>query len=601
MSPHYLLLVGDCPPGLVGLAGANTGLEPVFDSGRIAALANPACRSVEAGDRGCILGTLFHRHGPAREVTSLTAAKSDLVARTGGRALLDCFWGGYVAAVELDGAVTILRDPSATFPCYFSSAEGVHAFASNADILVSSGLARADVDFEAIGQQLFRAGVPGPSTALRGVRELLAGFCIRFPGAPGRQEQIWSPWDHVLDDGERADAADRLSRIVAHCVQSWASASGRLLVSVSGGLDSSIVAACLARGGADAYCLTMFADDAGGDERPFARALCDRLGLPLIERQYRLDDLDIREALGTHLPRPADRTQAICYEKAHLEVAAEIGAGAFMTGNGGDGVFGYSQSAAPVADRFLSNGLGLGVAGSLLDVCRQTGCSLFEGAAAAWRLARRPARYRCRPDPLFLNLALIAECPSALLDHPWLDAPANALPGKAAHIAWILRVQQCLEPSRGAQLPVLNPLMSQPILEACLRIPSWEWRAGGRDRAVARRAFERDLPTLVASRRIKGSPSHFAACILDHFRSEIRDRLLGGHLARNRIVDSAALEQVLAGKRPLADVQRVRILELTAAEAWLDFWVARAQPHPSEPQVNAPVHGRPRSSRGPNA
>jgi asparagine synthase (glutamine-hydrolysing) len=604
MSPRYLLLVAECSEeltGLVDLAGARTGLGPMFIKGRIAVLANIACRTLAVGELGCVIGTLFPRHGPARTVDSLTVVEADTIARSNGAALLESFWGGYVAAIDAGDFVTVRRDPSATFGCYFTNRAGVTAFASDADLLVSSGLAGAEVDFEAVGRQFFSAGVPSPSTAIRGIRELLAGFAVRLPGGIDDQQQCWSPWDHVRGPDDRVDDADHLSRTVAHCVQSWASANGRLLVSVSGGLDSSIVAACLARAGADAICLTMVADDPAGDERPYARALCNQLGFQLVERPYRLEHIDIAEPLGIHLPRPRDRTQALGYEEAHLEIAAAIAAGAFMTGNGGDSVFGYSQSAAPVADRFLCHGLGLGMLGTLLDVCRQTGCSLFEGAAAAGRLALRSPRYSCKPDPLFLHPDLVSEIPLDVLEHSWLDAPADALPGKAAHIAWILRVQNCLEPSRGAHLPVLNPLMSQPIVETCLRIPTWEWRSGGRDRSVARRAFERDLPPLVANRRIKGSPSHFAARLLDHFRSEIRERLLDGHLARHRVVDAVALEQMLAGKRPVTDVQRVRILEFTAAEAWLDFWVARAQPEPAEIQVNAPVHASPRSSARPNA
>ncbi|HYX46420.1 MAG TPA: asparagine synthase-related protein [Sphingomicrobium sp.] len=605
MSPRYLLLVAGEADGLgvtIGDVTERTGLEPVFVSGRIAVLANSACRLVQMGGEGCVIGLLFRRHGPARQVTSLAEAEAATIARSGGKLLLKAFWGGYVAAVESNGSVRVLRDPSATFPCYFTHRPGLAAFGSDADLLVSSCLARAELDFEEVGRQLFRAGVPSPSTALRAISELLAGFEVRAPDGLDRQQPCWSPWEHVADDEDHAVSAEHLSRTVAHCVHSWASAHGRLLVSVSGGLDSSIVAACLARAGADAVCLTMFADDPGGDERQFARALCERLGFPIVERPYRLEDIRIAEPLGIHLPRPRDRTQANCYEKAHLEVAAEVGAGAFMTGNGGDSVFGYSQSAAPAADRLLWHGLGLGVLHALLDICRQTGCSLFEAAAGAWRLALRPPRYRCRPDPLFLDPGLVAGIARAELEHFWLDAPADALPGKAAHIAWILRVQHCLEPGRGAYLPVLNPLMSQPIIEACLSIPSWKWRAGGRDRAVARQAFDRDLPPLVSRRRIKGSPSHFAARLLDHFRSEIRERLLDGHLVRNRIVDADAVEQMLAGKRPLADEQRVRILELTSAEAWLDHWAARAEPpHPAEAHVIAPVHWPPRSSARPNA
>ena len=89
-------------------------------------------------------------------------------------------------------------------------------------------------------------------------------------------------------------------------------------------------------------------------------------------------------------------------------MAAAAGADAFMTGNGGDNVLGYSQSAAPVADRYLTSGLGHEMVRSLLDVCRQTGCSLFDALGQAWRLATRPPAAIVRPDALFLAPEFLA-------------------------------------------------------------------------------------------------------------------------------------------------------------------------------------------------
>jgi asparagine synthase (glutamine-hydrolysing) len=578
MSPRYLLVVGDDRrdrPDLLQSLSRRTGLAPAFSSPQVAALANSGCRCIALGEAGCIVGSLFQRNGPARPLTGLTQNEAVSVAGSGGRALLSTFWGGYVAAIAGLDTVRILRDPSGTFPCYYAIGDGITLFASDAEILVAAN-APVEIDYEEVGRQVYRAFVPVPATALRGIRELLAGFTLRV--STNNQESSWSPWDHVVDrDDEPADAAARLRRIVQHSIHSWASTRSRLLLSVSGGLDSSIIAACLARAGADTVCLTMFADDPAGDERTFARALCEHLGMPLIERPYRLEDIDITEPLAAHLPRPRDRTQANAYERVHLEVASETGADAFVTGNGGDNVFGYSQSAAPVADRYLAEGLRSGMVRSLLDVCRQTGCSIFDAMGQAWRLAHRPPAHHVRPTPLFLHPDFAAAIGPAELRHPWLDAPSHALPGKAAHISTILRVQPNLEASRGAHLPVLSPLLSQPIIEACLRIPSWEWRAGGRDRSLARRAFGADLPPAVLNRRVKGTPSRFAARLLDHFRGPIRERLLGGRLAAHRIIDVAAVEQLLTGERPVPDLERVRILELVNAEAWIDHWVGRAR------------------------
>jgi asparagine synthase (glutamine-hydrolysing) len=591
MSPRYLLLVGDEGPSradLLELLSTRTGLVPAYSSPRIAVLVTSPCGCLAIGDAGCVLGSLFHRHGAAEQLTSLTGNAAASVVSSDGRALLSAFWGGYVAAIAGPDKVRILRDPSGTFPCYYARGDDATLFASDAELLVAGGLG-IDLDVEQVGRQLYRAFVPSSATALRGIHELLAGFALGVGG--DNQEPCWSPWDHVIGR-DAPDDATRLSRIVRHCVHAWASASGRLLLSVSGGLDSSIIAACLAKAGADTICLTMFADDPAGDERPFARALCDHLGLPLVERPYRLEDIDITEPLAAHLSRPRDRTQANAYERVHLEIACELGADAFMTGNGGDNVFGYSQSAAPVADRYLAEGLSRGTFHSLLDVCHQTGCSLVDAIRQAWRLAHGSPAHHVRPDPLLLDPEFVAALDPAELRHPWLDAPAGALPGKAAHVSTILRAQPNLEASRGYHLPVLSPLMSQPVIEACLEIPTWEWRAGGRDRSLARRAFATDLPPVVLNRRLKGTPSRFAARLLDHFRGAIRERLLGGRLASHRIIDAVAIEQALAGERPVPDLARVRILELVNAEAWLEHWAGRALS--PEPGQAGDQRGRPR-------
>ena len=97
------------------------------------------------------------------------------------------------------------------------------------------------------------------------------------------------------------------------------------------------------------------------------------------------------------------------------------------------------------------------------------------------------------------------------LHHPWLDAPEQRASRQGR--------PHCDDPSSSAQpraepgrhLPVCNPLVSQPVVEACLSVPSWAWREGGRDRALVRRAFAGTLPAAVSTARVKGTPGRFAA------------------------------------------------------------------------------------------
>lgn len=588
MNPSYLLIVGDDlqnSSALVRGITERSGLVPAFSNDRMVALVSPSCPCIAVENDGCLLGTLFARRGLAQALSSLSPEDATTIAANEGRSLLDTHWGGYVAAIASDQGLTIFRDPSGNFPCYWVQHEDLTIFASDAELLVKSGPIPVSIEYEEIGRQLFRAFVPVTTTALGGIDELLAGFVLRVSSAGIRQEQWWNPWDHVEWANQRDAAPEALARTIQHSVHAIASPYGRVIVSVSGGLDSSIVAACLARARAEAVCLTMFTDDPAGDERLFARALCDKLGLKLIERQYLFEDIDLDEAMASNLPRPKDRLQALAFERVHQDVALEFGADAFVTGNGGDHVFGYSQSAAPVADRYLAEGLSGGTIASLIDVCRQTGCSIGDALRQAWRLVHSDRRYRVRPNPLFLHPEFLAILGPRDWHHPWLDAPAGTPPGKAAHVGNILRVQPNLEPTFGNLYPVLNPLVSQPVVERCLKIPSWAWREGGRDRAVVRRAFAEALPPIVMNRRVKGTPGRFAAQLLDHFRAPIRDRLLGGRLAANSIIDTSALERTLIGERPVPDLERVRILELVNIEAWIGHWLSRDAVTPTEPDV----------------
>lgn len=585
MRPRYLLAVAHdrTAEGEPVRLTAATGLDLVHDSPSLIALANVSCRCLAIAGQGLVLGTLFHRHGPARPIEAADRLDRTRLLADRGDTLLGSCWGGYVAAFAAAGTIEILRDPSGALPCYYAAAPAATLLASDVELLLASGLVRPTIERDALASQLWRGNLPTSQTVLGGIYELLPGFALGITDTPGEQRPRWSPWNHVQPlDTARADTAERMRRAVSQGVLGWTAAHGPLLVSVSGGLDSAIVAACLARAGRDVRCLTLYGDDPSGDERRYARDLCAHLGVPLSERRYALETIDLEAPLAPHLPRPIGRSHEQAYERAHLELARETGTDAFITGNGGDNVFGYSQSAGAIADRLLSEGFSSGVLRTLGDVCRQTGCGPMEAAGAALRLVRRRG-YRWRAAPLFLDPGVQAALAAEGLSHPWLDPPDPVLPGKAGHVAALLRIQQVLEPGRSRHARVLHPLLSQPIVEACLAVPSWQWRAGGIDRAVARKAFARDLPQSIVRRRTKGGPDAFCAQVVDHYRARIRERLLGGWLADYGLLDRKALAAALSGGRPTTSDENVRILDLLDTEAWLASWSVRLAALSGEP------------------
>jgi len=579
VRPRYLVLVS-ADETLAETAedlAKRTGLRLARSVPRFAVLVGEGCSCLTIDPATVVIGTLFHRHGPARAIETLEQAERGTLSRGGTEALLASYWGRYLAVRARGDATEILRDPSGALPCYRARAGDVEMLASDVELLAFAGGGPGVVAWDILGRILYSCGLPIVETALDGITTLLPGMGVALHGGLDRPLPGWSPWDFVAPrDGEEATAtAEHLRRTVEHCVAAWASLYRHPLVSLSGGLDSSIVAASLTGSNVDATCITMFTDDLAGDERAFAQAVCTTCSLPLVERRYDLDAVDVGHALGAHLPRPLGRAEAQPYERAHREAAAAIGADAFFTGNGGDNVFGFSQSAAALADRALHEGPGAGAFATLRDICRQTGAGPLRVTRAALAIARRPPAYRWKPSPAFLHPDLVDALRDIELSHPWLEAPSWALPGKAAHIAGLVRAHPTLESDRSRIAPVIHPLLSQPIIEACLAIPSWQWREGGRDRAMARMAFAGRLPAEIVERRVKGSPDSFCGEIVRRKRAELRERLIDGHLARHRILDPGAIEEALRPDRTTAGEDNTRLLELINVEAWAAIWSSR--------------------------
>jgi asparagine synthase (glutamine-hydrolysing) len=114
--------------------------------------------------------------------------------------------------------------------------------------------------------------------------------------------------------------------------------------------------------------------------------------------------------------------------------------------------------------------------------------------------------------------------------------------------------------------------MSQPLLETCLRIPTWLWPQGGVNRALARSAFASELPAPLRSRTVKPGPDSFIRAAFERNRTGLHALLREGLLASNGLLDLEGLDEAFAPDER-SDGQSVRrILDLAEAENWARSW-----------------------------
>ncbi len=574
MAFRYLAVIERRKHGSAAIAPARLvalGLEPVPTTGQFTLWTNEAGSVMKtASGRAFVLGRLFTRSDRPERVAALGPAFEQ---HDGLPTLLtDRYWGQYVAISRCAlGSVQVYRDPSGAIPCYVhETADKIFLF-SDLDLAIAAGIVVPTIDWDALAACLLRPALRLAETVLRDVYEIPQGWILGVGGAKyAALRQHWSPWHHVRPIGlGRSELGDALQATVVGTVRALASDFSRIQLCLSGGVDSSIVAAALA--GTDTTCLNLVSPGPEGDERGFAAIVADHLGLELVDRFYSLDDIAIGRSSALHLPRPVGSPGRQAFDKANQRLASERSTEAVFSGNGGDNIFCFTQSATPIADRLKSPGQRMGTWRTVGDVCELTGCSAWQAVSRACRkLPKNAAGYRWASDLRFVHPDLAAAHGSAAARHSWLEAPVGALPGRAAHIAALLRPQNFSEGfPRADPIELVTPMLAQPIVELCLSIQTWRWIEGGRDRAVARGAFANLLPAAITDRRTKGGPGAFYRQIVDRNRVTIREQLLDGELSARNLIDRRAIDAFF--KRPIDEQgdSYVRILTLSDAESWI--------------------------------
>jgi asparagine synthase (glutamine-hydrolysing) len=488
-------------------------------------------------------------------------------------------WGNFALFGAADGISTVYREPSGSIGVY-RCGEGPEAtFVSDARIAARLGLldkSRCDLRFAIHWLQF--PFLRTSRTGIEEVRELLPGMaCSRSGEKAWTEMALWNPSEQLAPECAIRDpeiAASGLRRLADAIVPAQVHAFAPLL-QLSGGLDSSIIAACLGRSGQRFSCINFATSSKDGDERRFAQDVADRFDLPLTTLDEEQPSLArVRPEPGF---QPPTNPLLAPIDDAIAEAAAALGATVLIDGGGGDNLFCSLTSASPVADALRDGGPRLAYR-TASDIASRASCTLWDVIAAALRrVSVRGGEWK--EDCSFLQAEACLARPDR---HPWLDGLEAAPPGKREHVAALVHIQHFLD--RGdCGLWRLHPLLAQPLMDYCLRVPSYLWVRGGRDRAIARAAFEGILPESVIARRTKGSLQGLFQRSFARLRREMTDILMAGDLRRAGILDAAALETCMAGPEWRQDTVQMRVSELVALEMWLQRMKASGGSPRAEP------------------
>ncbi|MBE0546686.1 MAG: asparagine synthase [Rubrivivax sp.] len=545
-------------------------------------------------DDGVILGKLFPRRDRVEGAVPLTGLKgedSERILQTQGRALISDWWGRYVAFLRRsDGTTTVLRDPTGALPCFRCDHEGVRIlFSWLEDLLGLPGVPLPPVVGDRLAAHLRLGVLGGRKTMLDGVDRILPGEAMLLCGGDEATELLWNAAAiaKTVIDEDPDRLAQQLRETVRRCVLAWVQGEDRILLRLSGGVDSSIIATCLGQGSAaaDVLCVNYHSPGPETDERHYARLAAHHAKLDLIECQ-RDDGYPLERVLQAALtPTPTPYVGRMTSSILDAELSQRHQVSVMFTGTGGDQLFFELRTWWPAADFLRLRGLGRGVLTATMDAARLARLSFWQ---TAWLALRARLGRGDGDDPFAVPAALVRQ--EALnaepeLDHihPVLHETTDLPLGKLNHVRMLLHPISYYDPYERERAPEqVNPLLSQPLIEFCLQLPLYVLTRGGRGRALARQAFASDLPREIAARRSKGGMDSHVKAVLAHNLPLARSLLLDGELAARGLLDRGKVEAALSSEPQTLTVHQSEIHGHIAVEAWLQRWRSESRRRPAE-------------------
>ena len=520
-----------------------------------------------------------------------------------GEAMVERLNGMFAFAV-LDrrrGSVLLARDRMGIKPLHYAIDGRRLVFASELKALLRDPALRREVDPVALDQYLAYEFVPSPRSIVRGIAKLQPAHTLVWSVADGthRLRRYWSPELRLGDDRLNLDEeGERLRAVLRESVRKELIADVPLGVFLSGGIDSSAVAAMMTQLGGDVKSFSVGFADRSFDESGYARQVARHLGTEhreltlepemLLGLIPRLPDL-LDEPLGDASIIPTYLLSE--FTRRHVKVA--------LGGDGGDELFaGYPTLQAHRlagyylrAPRVLREGLVEPLV-RRLPVSRDNLSFDFRAkrfvAGAGYPVAERHQRWMGSFAPEERAALLSPEIRQSV-DAPPQPSPWRGRENGALNQVLLMDMRLYLEndilvkldrASMMASLEGRVPLLNNDFVEYATHLPLNMKLRGLRSKFLLKRALRGLLPETILNRPKKG----FGIPVAHWFRGPLKEQMLSvlspERIASKGFFEPRAVAELIADHLDGRRDNRKQLWTLFAFELWHEGYISGAATRP---------------------
>lgn len=455
----------------------------------------------------------------------------------------------------------LARDPMGKKPLYYQILNDGFACASELPALrLLADPWSEDLDSTA---DYLRYGyhLPG-TTAYQDVREVLPGHALVWEGgASTRSAPYWSLGASRFQGSELA-AAEQLRETFVSAVEKRLVADVEVGAFLSGGVDSSLVVAVLAkRLGVHPKTFTIGFSESSYDEREFARLVADACGTDHYERRFdHWDSQRLKELVLDRVGQPFSDSSILPTDMVSGLAAEHVKV--VLSGDGGDELFsGYQRYQARALLRWYTR-LPRPLRGSIERVIQAVpepmahhSRSVLKKAHLFLDVVRREPLDRPYVAPLLYGEEDFAELVPDLVRRghvpPGLAPETNLdeIQAMMAADAAIYLPQDILvkvdRASMAHSLEARAPFLDRELVELAFSLPRRWHRRGLSGKRMLHKAFDTLLPASVWRRRKQG----FGVPLHDWFRGELGSELEGMLDQTQAVVSASVVRRLLDGHR----------------------------------------------------
>lgn len=464
-----------------------------------------------------------------------------------GLAMLPRLRGMYALAIwdPAKSQLVLARDPAGKKPLFYAVADGCLYFASTFKAVHDALRGSLQINLPMVDVFLSLGYVPAPESIDARIQKLEAGTALTASNVGITVNRFWE-WSSGIEPftGSWEDAVDRLDQLFSTAVSIRLRSDVPLGVLLSGGIDSSLVAAVAARvSSTPIHTFSIGFDVVQYDERAYAAEVARRIGSDHHTFRVHHTGLDLLPELTRHYGEPFGDSSAI--PTWHLSKETRRHVTVALGGDGGDeGFGGYDWYRTAEAFRRLSSApvAALARAGARA-VSTTAGRARWLGRSyRALRILglKEHERYAALRSFMGADEAqrlysgdLAASATQSEHDGQRLVADVfAATPGSSLRRMRIVDIKtylaDCLLPkvdvaSMAHALEVRAPLLDHEVLRFALSLPDDFVSRRGQGKPILRALLARYLPPELFDRRKQGFTLPLAAWFKRELLGSIRD------------------------------------------------------------------------------